>query len=76
METNGNVGSKTNRDSVKERMRALGFDCYRYHGLTRRLERIDDGGRNVANTIFARSAEPLLERIQSARNFRVLDAVI
>jgi FkbM family methyltransferase len=73
METNRNVGRRTDGNSLREQMRALGFDCFRYQGLTRRLERFDDGAPNVANTIFARSAGPLLERIRGARRIRVLD---
>lgn len=73
METNCRAGRNEDRDSVNQRMRALGYHRYRYHGLARRLERMDESDGHAANTIFARSVEPLLERIECARRFRVLD---
>lgn len=76
METNCNVGREEDRDSVAQQMKSLGYSCFRYHGLERRLEPVDTTDRRAANVIFARSAGAVRERIQSARRFRVLDADI
>jgi hypothetical protein len=76
METNRNVARSEDRESVSRQMQAWGYRCYRYHGLTRRLEPANGSDRNEANTIFARSIGPLLERIRGARRFRVLDVDI
>jgi hypothetical protein len=73
MEANCRVGRDEDRESAAEQMAALGYAPFRYHGLTRRLEPVDKGNRQLANVIFARSAEAVLDRIRSARRFRVLD---
>jgi FkbM family methyltransferase len=76
VEKNWRVGCSADRATVEQQMHACGYQSYRYQGLARRLERADYVDRQDANTIFARSVEPLLERIESARRFRVLDTEV
>jgi FkbM family methyltransferase len=74
METNCRVGLDEDRHSVAEQMRELGYGTFRYEGVERRLEPIVSSERPLANVIFARSRKALLERIRTARRFRVLDS--
>jgi FkbM family methyltransferase len=74
MEANRRVGRDEDRQSVAAEMGALGYRPFRYDGDSRRLEPADCGDRRLANVIFTRSPEVLLERIRNARRFRVLNA--
>lgn len=73
MEANCRVGRDEDRQSVNAQMAALGYSPFRYLGISRRLESLAGNDRRLANVIFARSADALLERLHTARRFRVLD---
>ena len=73
MEANRRVGRDEDCHSVAVQMQDLGFGMYRYDGSARRLDSIDCNDRRHANVIFARSTDSLLDRIHTARRFRVLD---
>lgn len=76
MEANRRVGRDADRQSVSAQMADLGYRPFRYHGITRRLEPADCSDRKLANVMFIRSEAAVLERIRSARRFRVMDAEI
>jgi FkbM family methyltransferase len=76
METDPNVARNDGLAGAAQIMQDLGFVRYRYDGLTRRLEPIRRRDSIARNTIFARSAEPLRDRVRASRRYRVLDVEV
>lgn len=74
METNGS-GARYGIDDAKlvGIMRANGFAAYGYDPFARRLVNTDGGG---GNTIFVRDAEVVLQRVATARRFKLVNGEI
>ncbi len=74
METNGS-GARYGIDDTElvGSMHANGFAAYGYDPFARRLVDGDDSG---GNTIFVRDAEAVLQRVTTARRFKLVNGEI